>query len=204
MNNASMFGISAAALAGDVTENASSYIAAASRWVDSYTFKSYSPDDIVESHNWDPMSRRIYVYNPPVLSVSDYRVIVGGPSAGFVQFNVANLVINNSLNYVELPELAAVTAGALAAPFIPVGLFQPYVQITYKSTANISPSIKLATGLIASAMISQAILAKTLPVGLQSIQVGQVRAARSPKGGSFEVPQIVIQILDSEKVIGIA
>jgi hypothetical protein len=201
-----MFGVSSNALVGDVTTNISAYIAAASRWIDAFTGKDFTPNtDITEQHNWDPVTRRIPVNNSPILSVSDYRIFIGPSNSA--SFPVSALYINNQENWVELASMTA--AGSLTNALLTIGLYSPVVSITYKSHNDVKPNIKLATGYILGAMINQGIMQRALPPGLQSIQIGEVRAVRmnnskTGAGGTLEVPDIVTMILNNEITIGIA
>lgn len=179
------------------------FLAAASRWVEAKTGRVFVPDqEFDEQHDWDSVSRRITVNNPPVLSITSYQIYTGVSS--FATFQTNTLAINNQLNYIELTSLAA--AGNLTSMLLTMGLFRPYVRIVYKSMASVKPNIKLATGYLAANLINKAFIDNNFAVGLKKISVGgstTVERADSAAAGGGELPDIVKTLLANEQEITI-
>lgn len=201
--NASMFGVSESDLPPNVNgvrEELMSVLAAASRWVDARTHKSYIPDlDHVEQHTLDPQTGRIWVNNPPILSISDFRILTGATS--FTSVASSSLFINNQQTWVEM----------LMQPFFFPMLSEVFIRITYKSVSDVPQNIRLATGYIAATMINDSSFNSKMPSGVKSIKIGsQAQITRLDSkvidGGSIDLsmPPIVGHLLSNEVAIGIA
>lgn len=176
------------------------FLSAASRWLEAQTNKSYDPDEtFTEQHDWDMVTRRIVVNNPPILSISSYVIYTGVST--FATFPTNSLAINNQLNYVELTSLTA--AGNLTSMLLTMGLFQPYVQIAYKGIASVSKNIKLATGYLAAILINRSFLDQSMTPGIKSISVGgSTTITRADKSaGDNELPLIVRNLIAGEQEI---
>jgi hypothetical protein len=201
--NAAMFGVSP--INDDLCQNLPAYLAAASRWVEKYTGKTFIPnEDIVEQHRWDPATRRVPVNNPPILSVSKFKVYTG-PNT-FATIPVTELLINNQSNWVEVATIVLAFDVTLAA--LPMGLFEAIVEITYKSVASIEANIKLATGYVAGAMAAHAKLTGIMPYGVDSIKLGTTMAVTrtnlKSQTPTIPVPDIVSLLLADDVQLGIA
>lgn len=187
-----------------------SFLASASRWIEAQTGKVYVPElDTVEQHRWDPVTRRITVNNPPVLSVSSYKVFTGADT--FATFQSNTLVINNQENYVELTAMAAV--GNLTPGLLTLGLTEPFVEITYKSFNSVKFNIKLATGYVAARMMNSALVEGQIPFGIKSIKIGSSAqiTRNEPETGFYQnqlalanMPAEVHILLSGERTIGVA
>lgn len=204
--NAGLFGVT---LTDAVCNDLLAYLSAASQWIDAYTSRSFLPDtDLTEQHKFNHETRRINVNCPPVASVSDYRVYVGVNS--FVAMQPAGLYINNQENWIELSILTV--SELVASPMMQLGLYEPIVQVTYRSSATLRPNIKLATGYVAAALISHAVVNQSIPVGVQSIRLGSTLAIsrtstgvnRSTGEPTIPIPDIVKTLLTADVPIGIA
>jgi len=202
-SRATMFGLSSSVLP-DEDDIIQAYLAAASRLIESKTNKTFVPDDHVEQHNWNAETRRITVNNPPILSVSDYRIYTGTTTYATMPTNA--LFINNQENWVEVTALTA--AGNLTSMLLTVGLFHPIVQITYKSSQEVKQNIMLATGYIAAALINQSFIDQGIQPGLKSIKIGSqaqlVRSDSNTKIYGVALPSIIDLLLASDVAIGIA
>lgn len=192
-----MFGI--ASLPDDPVIKAQ--LAAASRWVEAICNRKFVPDqEFEEQHDWDPVSRRVAVNNPPVLEVISYKIYTGVGT--FSTFGTNALVLNSQQNYVELASLAA--AGNMTSALLSLGLTQPYVLIKYKSLASVKPNIKLATGYLAATLMNRAHVEANFPAGLRSMSVGGGASVTRAEGKSMEeVPQMAKILLAGEQEITI-
>lgn len=176
-------------------------LAAASRWIEAETGKSYVPDeDQTEQHEWDPITRRIAVNNPPVMSISSYKIYTGVST--FATFATTSLVINNQVNYVELTSLAA--AASLTPGLLALGLTTPFVQIVYKSYGAVKANIKLVTGYVAARLMNTAFIDAQLPPGIKSIKIGSAAQIEKYPMSIGDMPSVVRTLLQSEYQIGIA
>lgn len=206
VDRAAMFGVNVALPDND--DLTAAYLAAASRYIDARCHRAFDPDtEYTEQHNWDPTTRRIYPGNAPVSSISSYRIYVGASTYSIIPTNA--LFINNNGGYVEVTSLA--TAGSLISQLLLIGLYEPIVQITYKSLTDVKPNIALATGYIAATMMNQSYLSSSLPTGVKSIRVGsQAQVTLGDisydisKGSNLVVPSIVDTLLTNEIAIGVA
>src|SRR5437870_5145184 len=103
-DRASMFGVSVALPEDDSILAA--YLAAASRAVEAKTNKKFDPDIVyTEQHSWRADTRRISVDNPPISSVTDYRIYTGATT--YASFSTTALFINSRENWIELSSLTA-------------------------------------------------------------------------------------------------
>lgn len=180
------------------------FLAAASRWVDAKTCKTFVPSaDHVEQHTLNPLTGRLSVNNPPVMSISDFRIFTGANTSSPVALD--SLFINNQERWVEL----------LMQPFVFPQLAEVIVQITYKSIFDVPSHIKLATGYVAAAIMSDASTSSKFPSGVKSIKIGsQASITREDPGKGadaeksnvldFHVPSMVNLLLANEIAIGIA
>ena len=89
-----------------------------------------------EQHPWrlpeaemDAGSRRIYPYNWPIISVTDFRVKV--TNTQYVQIAPTELFINNAERYVEVISLAFTGVGLFGAIMPSIGLMKPVAEISY-------------------------------------------------------------------------
>src|ERR1043165_7501553 len=74
LDKAHFFG-AGTSLAGYDADGVKPLIAMASRAADAECGREFTPDSIVETHRWQPSSRRISVNQPPVISVQSYKII---------------------------------------------------------------------------------------------------------------------------------
>lgn len=175
------------------------YLAAASRLIDIRTSKDFTPDaDHTEQHTLDE-NGRVFVNMPPVISISDFRILTG--STSFSPIATTNLFINNQENWIDL----------LVQPFIFPGMGQVFIQITYKSGSDVKKNIKLATGYMAAAMMNYSSgLAQSLPGNIKSIKIGsmaQVTASDKQLSDGMTgvvAPAIVDTLLAGDMAVGIA
>lgn len=206
-DRAGMFGVGLALPDSDSTIAA--YLAAASRFVDARCNRRFDPDVVyTEQHKWNFETRRVFPYNAPVSAISDYRIYVG-PST-YATIPTSAIFVNNSFRFVEVASLTAATS--LTSQLLSIGLFEPFVQITYQSTTDVEPHIALATGYIAAAMMNQSYLSASLPPGVKSIKIGSQAALTLGESSSkvqsaqntLTIPKVVDALLSSESAIGVA
>src|SRR5258708_7037112 len=111
-NNAAALGCEQA-IAGLDNSQITSLIALASREVDNYCGRTFTPDPISENHRFDPATRRISVNNPPVSELISFNIRIAPKVVS--TFDVDNVLINNQENYLELASLAAVASQQLTS-----------------------------------------------------------------------------------------
>jgi hypothetical protein len=166
---ADVFGASAyiAAYAADAVK-VKALLAMASRDVDSFCGRDFSPAARTEQHKWRPETRRVSVNAPPVAAVSSFAVVVGAGQRA--TFQADEVLVNNQENYVELVALA--TAESLTSQIIALGITQPFVEIVYTTLQDIPPKVRLAVGHQATHRAKLASEAGNIPAGISSFSVG--------------------------------
>lgn len=198
-DRASMFGVTTAL--PDDADIVADYLAAASRWIDAKVNKTYSTDDITEQHLWNFVTRRVSVNNPPVTSISSFRIYVGPTT--YADMPVSALFYNTQEKWIELAALTA--AYNLVSQLLTLGLYQPIVQITYKSSASVPLNVVLATGYVAASLMSQSYLNRQMPPGIKSIKIGSSsQVTRDDSAKIQDMPPIVSLLLAGEQSIGVA
>ncbi len=151
-------------------------IALASRAVEAYCGRDFTPDTIAEMHKWNPRTRRITVMQPPVSELVSYNILVG-PNGPRASFPITDIFINNQENYLELSSLAF--ANTLVEPVMSLGILEPQVEVTYKSYQSVPTGVRAAVALTAAEGISKSNGADILSLGLSSMKIGDMSVTRS-------------------------
>ena len=174
-------------------------ISVASSMVDSYCGFSFQYKESTEQHSWNQNSRRVYPYNNPIISIDSVEVFVSNEQKA--TFNLGDLFINTSQNYIEVTSLANVTYSLFPA-IVALGLIQPVARITYKHGYKTPPhEIKDATALIAIDLAARDSLYQTGMGLLTRLTVGDTTMERLPQvvGGRYSalaIPPTAAAILD--------
>jgi hypothetical protein len=174
-------------------------ISVASSMVDSYCGFSFQYLESTEQHSWNQNSRRVYPYNSPIISVDSLEVFVSNQQRA--TFNLSDLFINTSQNYVEVTSLANVTYSLFPA-IVALGLIQPVAKITYKHGFKVTPhEIKDATAMIAIDLAARDSLYQTGMGLLTKLTVGDTTMERLPqvaagRYSALSIPPTAAAILD--------
>jgi hypothetical protein len=176
-------------------------LAMASRAIDAHCGRSFTPDAITENHRWNGATRRISVNQPPVMTLSTYRLRTA-PSQ-VQSFNVADVLINNQENYLELATLAA--AVGMTGDLLGLGLCEAQVEVTYLSYQAIPQAVAAACGFTAAKMANMGYVSAQVPDGFQKISLGGFNATRAGLGAgdALEIPPMAQQLLSAYRRIAL-
>jgi hypothetical protein len=190
LDRAAFFGAQTA-IAGQTAEELVPLAAMASRAIDAYCGREFSPAPIIETHQWNPHTRRISVNQPPVMTLQSYQLITG-PGQEF-SFNVSQVLVNNQENYLELATLAGVEEVVFE---MLAGVMEPQVKVTYLSYSSVPQKVVVACGFTMAKMANDALAAAMLTPGLTMEKVeGATEIRRAPSGkGAGEVPEDLPQM----------
>lgn len=174
-------------------------ISVASSMVDAYCGLSFQYMQSTEQHSWNQETRRVYPYSGPIISVDSLEVFVSNQQRA--TFNLGDLFVNTSQNYVEVTSLANVTYSLFPA-IVALGLIQPVAKITYTHGFKTPPhEIKDATAMIAIDLAARDSLYQTGMGLLTRLTVGDTTMERLPQvvGGRYSalsIPPTAAAILD--------
>lgn len=174
-------------------------ISVASSMVDSYCGFSFQYKQSTEQHSWNQNSRRVYPYSSPIISVDSLEVFVSNQQKA--TFNLGDLFINTSQNYVEVTSLANVTYSLFPA-IVALGLIEPVARISYTHGFKNTPhEIKDATAMIAIDLAARDSLYQTGMGLLTRLTVGDTTMERLPqvaagRYSSLSIPPTAAAILD--------
>lgn len=149
---------------------------AASRAIDAYCGKTFTPDDLSETHPLDPQTWQFSVNNPPVASISS--CVLRYAIEGTLTIETDRLFINNQQGYVEISRSLDGTLMILDA-INAINL--PQVEITYKSLQSVPNPVKLATGFQAGHLINSGFVDATIPANFGKLDI-QGMALNNKKG----------------------
>lgn len=172
-------------------------LALASRAVEAHLGgRTFIPDALFEQHKWCPETRRVSVNQPPVMELVSFGVRYA-PGQGLVEYRVADVVVNNQENYLELAALgpADVGAGAIVASV-------PLVEVRYKSYQQVPDAAVAAVGFTAADLLQRALSYEMLPAHLTRSKIGNQdlsRAAEAPP----DIPHFARLLLEPLKRIAI-
>jgi len=182
-----------------------SFVAVASRLVDSYVGYSFAYRQTTERHVWNQKSRRVYPKEKPIVSVSSFKVYVSNQQNA--AFTVSDTFVNADRGYVEITSLANVTYSLFPA-IVALGLVEPVAEITYVHGYQYTPSdIKDAVALTAVELIARDSLSKQGMTGLSRLRVGEMEMySDAPQGGASSVlaiPSAACTMLDPYRFISV-
>ena len=174
-------------------------IGIASTMVDGYCGFTFKYRSSVEQHEWDQVTRRVYPYKRPMVSVDALEVFVS--NLQHATFYPNDLFVNSTQNYVEVTSLANETYSLFPA-IVALGLIEPVARITYTHGYAVTPQdIKDATALIAIDLASRDALYQSGMGQLTKLTVGDTTMERLPqpnsgKQSALAIPPTAAAILD--------
>jgi hypothetical protein len=182
-----------------------SFIAVASRLVDSYAGYSFTYRQTTERHVWSQKSRRVFPRERPIVSVEAFKVYVSNQQNAV--FTINDIFLNADRGYVEVTSLSAVTYSLFPA-IVALGLIEPVAEITYTHGYQYTPSdIKDAVAITAVDLLSRDSLAKHGMMGLSRLRVGEMEmySDRTPTnpGGISAIPHAARAILDNYMLLSV-
>lgn len=188
---AKVFGVRAALPESD--DEIKALLASASRAIDAFCGRSFTPAAVVEQHRLDPATRRVSVNRPPVMGLTSYKLI-SGPDLSW-DVDPSAVFVNNQENYLELVSLAG--AIVLTQGQIMPGLVDTLVEVEYTSFAAVPQAVAVACGYAAGKFANLAYASGQVPDGLASVKLDGVAVTRdtSRPGGDLELPPIAKQLL---------
>jgi hypothetical protein len=182
VNNAAALGCEQAIAPLD-TSQLTALIALASREVDNHCGRTFTPDPISENHRFDPATRRISVNNPPVIELISFNIRIAPQVVS--TFDVANVLINNQENYLELASLAAIASQQLTSQVIALGITEPQVEITYRSYQSVPQAVAAATALVAAFRANESFASAAIAPGIASLKSREQQITRDGSVGSL-------------------
>lgn len=164
-------------------------LALASRAVEAHLGgRTFVPNALFEQHRWRPETRRVSVNQPPVMELVSFAVRYA-PGAGLVEYNVADVVVNNQENYLELAALGPADIGSAA-----LVASSPVVEVRYKSYQQVPDSVVAAVGFTAAELLHRALANEMLPAHLTGSKIGSQTLSRSAERPP-DVPHIAQMLL---------
>lgn len=188
---ASAFGCGSQVIAVFTTTELDAALSAASRAIDGYTNRTFSPNPQVETHKVDYYTRRIRVEKAPVASIAS-AVLDTYPDTTAI--DVTQLLVNNQENYIEIP------SGQLQA-LTPSGAVEwPNVTITYNTGQTMPPlEVVNAVGFVAAELLNREYANRRVQNGLSSITTGDQTVERAAFNPDVKViPEAAKQILSGD------
>jgi hypothetical protein len=141
---------------------------AASRAVDAFCGKVFTPADITETHPFNSDTWQLRINNPPVASVSACLIRYGISST--ITIDISRLYINNQQGYIEISR--DLQAASIITAQVMASLNTPIVEITYKSLQSVPAVVKLATGYQAAHMMNTGFVDKIVPANFGKVDMG--------------------------------
>lgn len=183
-DGAALFGVGMAMCdyANDADGNAklARVLQAASRAVDAFCSRSFTPENRTEQHALDLKSWTFTVNNPPVAEI--VSCVLRYSVDGTIDIPPANVFINNQKKYCEIARRLGEAYSVLDA--IGSDLNEPQIEVVYKSLQTIPVHVALATGYQAGHLINSGFVDKTLPpnfgkLDMNGISVNNKKGYRS-------------------------
>ena len=140
---------------------------AASRMIDTFCSKEFTPGDISEVHELDLETWQFRVNNPPVVSISS--CVIRYAIDGVFTVQPDKIFINNQKNYMEITRMIDGSLSLLEA--IGTEIAGPQVEITYKSLQSVPSKVQLATAYQAGHLINTGYVDATLPPNFGKIDM---------------------------------
>jgi hypothetical protein len=185
---AKVFGVQAALPESD--DDVKALLAAASRAIDAFCGRAFTPDVITETHRIDLRTRRIAVNQPPVQELTGYKIIAGPGMESEVE--LAAVYVNNQENYLELVSLQQ--SIVLTGDRTSLGMSEAQVEVKYKSFASVPQSVAVACGYAAAKFANLAYSSGNMPDGISRVKIGN-SFDMTRQGGEMELPAISRQLL---------
>lgn len=162
---------------------------AASRQIDAFCGRDFSPAPRAETHVLDLTTWQFTVNNPPVAAVSS--CVIRYAIDGAIVIPPDRVYINNQKNYLEITR--QLDAGLTILETLGSELLEPQIEIIYTSLQQIPKNVQLACGFQAGHLINSGFVDKTLPPNFGKIDMGDLsinnkkgyRSSEEMKAGSL-------------------
>ncbi|HEX8685728.1 MAG TPA: hypothetical protein VF654_04475, partial [Pyrinomonadaceae bacterium] len=122
------------------------HLAGASRAIDAFCGRPFSPEAVTETHRLDAETRRVSVNRPPVLELTGFTIL-SGPDRSFA-VETSQVFVNRQENYLEVVSWGALIG--LAAGAGSLGIIEPQAEVTYKSYQDVPQAVAAACGYAAA------------------------------------------------------
>ena len=169
--NADLFGVGMALAdypaGNEGNKKLAKVLQAASRAVDAFCAREFTPENRSETHRLDRMTWRFSVNNPPISSIVSCAIRYGTDAT--IALDVWRVFVNNQEGYCEITrDLGGETFVAETLQSISA----PQIEIVYKSLQNVPKAVALATGYQAAHMINNGFVDKTMPPNFGKLDLG--------------------------------
>lgn len=179
---------------------------AASRDIDAFCCRDFSPEAKTETQTLDLTNWQFKVNNPPVIEIVSCKIRYAVD--GFFNVSPDRVFVNNQKNYLEITRFADEGLAMLGS--IGTEISEPQVEITYKSLQDVPKHVKLAAGFQAGHLINTGFVDKMVPTNFGKIEMGDLvmnnkkgyRTHEEQKAGSFSAD--AARLLAQEIKISIA
>lgn len=176
-------------------------LAAASRAIEAECGRSFLPDDITETHRFDPVRRRISVNQPPVMALTAFHLVIGPTMRSDV--STSAVYVNNQENYLELVSFAQ--AVVITPKLVTLGLTEIQAEVVYKSYQSVPEGVAAACGFTAGKILNEMYTSSQMPDGITRVKLGNAldvqRRATADDAGL--VPPIAKTLLNPYKRIAV-
>lgn len=130
---------------------------AASRHIDAFCARTFTPEDLKEQHLFDPATWRFQVNNPPVTEIVSCAIRYGLNST--ITILPADIYVCNQQKYLEIVRRLE----SLTTLEIGTELINPVIEVVYKSLQTVPANVQLACGYQAAHLINEGFVDKMLP-----------------------------------------
>ena len=196
IDRAALFGAQTA-IAGMTAEDLVPLAAMASRAIDAHCGRDFSPASIIETHKWNPLTRRISVNRPPVMTLSSFKFITT-PGQEW-EMDTDAVLVSNQENYLELATLAGVES--VITTIASLGITETQVEVTYLSYQSIPQKVAAACGFTMAKMANQGYSSAQVPDGISRVELpAGLKVARSNTSVDTELLPPIAKTLLSEFV----
>lgn len=188
ISRAFSFGCGGPVIAAFSEAEVDAVLASASRAIDGYTNRAFTPNPQTETQSVDFYTRRIRVDKPPVVSITS-ATLRTYPTP--VNLDVSQWVVNNAESYIEIP------SGQLGTNSSTHAFEYPDVGIVYVSAQTLPPTAVLsAVGFVAAEVINRNYVNKLAPPGVTEISTKTQTITLAPFNPAVKsIPEIARQIL---------
>jgi len=140
---------------------------AASRAIDAYCGRVFTPADITENHDLDTNTWQFPVNNSPVSSITS--CVIRYAVDGSITITPADVFINNQKGYCEIT--GAVSSLDVIVAQLGSALSSAQVEVVYKSLQSVPDAVKLATGYQAGHVINSSYVDANIPPNFGKLNI---------------------------------
>ncbi|MGB9180066.1 MAG: hypothetical protein WCB68_12535 [Pyrinomonadaceae bacterium] len=169
LDRAEFFGAQVS-IADKTAQGLQSLAASASRAIDAYCQRGFSPSAITERHTWNGARRRVSVNQSPVMTLQSFVIIAALDHE--IEIPVADILINNTRNFLEVTPAGAelISSGSDNN----TDLLEAEVEVVYLSYQSIPAKVSTACGYTMAKMANEAYSSAQVPDGLTRIRLDGV------------------------------